>query len=59
MVTTSLYKQICVKILPSSGLLRVLKWVYAEVSGLPIGPIFNGRDIKMICHCKGGGIHSP
>jgi hypothetical protein len=30
------------RIIPSSGLLREVKWFKTDVSGLPIGPIFKG-----------------
>jgi hypothetical protein len=33
---------------PSSGLLRGLRWFKAEVSGLPIVPIFKGQPLKRV-----------
>jgi hypothetical protein len=34
-------------ILPSSGLLCRARWSETDVSGLPFGPIFNGRDLQI------------
>jgi hypothetical protein len=40
-----LYKLRCMlyRILPPSGLLRGVRWFETDVSGLPVGPIFNGQ----------------
>ena len=35
------------RILPSSGLLCRARWSETDVSGLPFGPIFNGRDLQI------------
>jgi hypothetical protein len=39
-------------ILPSSGLLRGVRWFETDVSGLPVGPIFKGQAVqeKRICY---------
>ena len=36
-----------VLIIPSSGLLRSVRWFDTDVSGLPIGPIFKGQVIDV------------
>ena len=33
--------------LPSSGLLRSVRWVDTDVSVLPIGPIFKGQTVQL------------
>ena len=35
-------------IIPSSGILRWVRWFETDVSGLPIGPIFKGQAILLL-----------
>ena len=41
------------RILPSSGLLRSVGWLRIDVSGQPMGPIFNTEARSRNHYCRG------